>query len=34
MPPADFEIIAIYFNVSKIPSIESSFIVRRKQELI
>jgi hypothetical protein len=34
MPPADFEIIAIYFKVSKIPSIESSFIVRRKQELI
>jgi hypothetical protein len=34
IPPADFEIIAIYFKVSKIPSIESSFMLSRKQELI
>jgi hypothetical protein len=34
IPPADFEMIAIYFKVSKIPSIESSFMLSRKQELI
>jgi hypothetical protein len=34
IPPAAFEIFAIYFRVSKIPSTESSFIERRKQELI
>lgn len=34
IPPADLEMMAICFKVSKIPSMESSFIVRRKQELI
>lgn len=34
MPPACFEITAHYLRVSKMPSIESSCIARRKQELI
>jgi hypothetical protein len=34
MPPAFFEMTAHYLRVSKMPSIESSFMVRRKQELI
>jgi hypothetical protein len=34
MPPAFFEIIAVCFKVSKIPSIESSLIASKKQELI
>lgn len=34
IPPAAFEMTAIYLRVSKIPSTESSFIVNRKQELI
>jgi hypothetical protein len=34
MPPANFEILAVYLRVSYIPSIESSFMVNKKQELI
>lgn len=34
IPPAAFEMTAIYLSVSKIPSIESSFMVNKKQELI
>jgi hypothetical protein len=34
IPPAALDILAIYFKVSNIPSTESSFIERRKQELI
>jgi hypothetical protein len=34
MPPAALEMIAIDLRVSKIPSIESSFMDKRKQELI
>jgi len=34
IPPAALDITAIYFRVSKIPSIESSFTVSKKHELI
>jgi hypothetical protein len=34
IPPANFEILAVYLRVSYIPSIESSFMVNKKQELI
>jgi hypothetical protein len=34
IPPAFFEMTAHYLRVSNIPSIESSFIVNKKHELI
>ena len=34
IPPACFEITAHYLSVSKMPSIESDYMVKRKQELI
>lgn len=32
IPPADFEISAVRFRVSKIPSMESDFMERRKHD--